>query len=80
MGFTAGGEAACGGAALRETLDGDTTSSRLSLGFWDDFRGGGLGGRCDDPLLFFFSFALTPARTVELEDDEVDSSLTTDNP
>jgi hypothetical protein len=66
-------------AALRETLDGETTSSRFSMGLWDDFRGGGLNARCDDPL-FFFSFPLTPARTVELEDDEVDNSLTTANP
>lgn len=80
MGFTAGGDATCGWVALRETLEGETASSRLSLGLCDDFRGGGLGGRFDDPLLLFFSFALAPARTVELEDDEVDSSLTTASP
>jgi hypothetical protein len=65
---------------LRDGLDGEVTSSRLLVDWWDDFRGGGLGGRFDDPLVLLFSFVLTPARTVEFDDDEVDNSLTTANP
>jgi hypothetical protein len=77
VGFTEGGEANSGRAALRGTLEGDTNSSSLSFACCDDFRGGGLGGRRGDFL--FFSFPTT-SRTVELEDEEVDSSLTKDRP
>lgn len=66
----------CGWGISREGLEGDTTSSRVSLAFCDDFRGGGLGAR----LLRFFSLVFPTARTVELDEDEVDNSRTAARP
>jgi hypothetical protein len=73
-----GSDAACGRGASWDGLGTDMAPSRLSLGFWDDFRGGGLCGRWVKALAFFSVVSL--ARTVELEDDEVDSSLTAVKP
>lgn len=60
----------------------DSVSSSRSLrNFWDDLRGGGLGGggcrRVDGFLSLVFR---SPSLTVELEDDEVKDSLTAARP
>jgi hypothetical protein len=48
----------------------------------DDFRGGGLGIDCGSCLPTFWSPLpdLSPSRTVELDDDEVNDSLTAGSP
>jgi hypothetical protein len=75
------GEVMTGRAGSRDGLEGDSSSSRGFLNFWEDFRGGGLGGSGESLFCFFFFFSfLSPSRTVELEDDEVRDSLTAASP
>ena len=65
-----------GWAGSRADFEGDSPSSRFWANFWDDFRGGGLGGSGDSLFFFFLSFLsfLSPSRTVELDDDDVNES------
>ena len=52
------GEAApiTGWAVPRGGLEGDSSSSRDFWNFWDDFRGGGLGGGGESRCFFFLIF------------------------
>lgn len=77
-----GGDVINGWAGSRDDFEGDSPSSRFFLNFWDDFRGGGLGGSGDSLFFFLLSFLsfLSPSRTVELDDDEVKDSLTAARP
>jgi hypothetical protein len=71
------GEVITGSAEAWEAFDGEFSSSDLDfLNFWDDFRGGGLGGRGDSLFFFFFSlsFGFPSPITVELEEDDVNDS------
>jgi len=63
-----------GWAGRRGGWSGDSSSSRLLLNFWDDFRGGGLGGRGDSLFFLFFMSFLSPSRTVPFDDDDDDVS------
>lgn len=47
------GEVITGREGSRAGLDGESSSSRFFLNFWDDFRGGGLGGGGESRLSFF---------------------------
>ena len=59
------------GVELAFEGDDSSESERGFLNFWDDFRGGGLGGRGDNRFFFFFdSGVFCSAFTVELDDDD----------
>jgi hypothetical protein len=79
--LTGEGEVITGSAGSRDAFDGVSSSSRSFLNFWDDFRGGGLGGSGDSLFFFFFCCSFfSPSRTVEFDDDEVRDSLTAARP
>jgi hypothetical protein len=74
------GDVINGWAGSRDDLEGDPASSRVFATFCDDFRGGGLGGSGDSLFCFFFLSFLSPSRTVELDEEDVNDSLTAARP
>jgi hypothetical protein len=77
------GEVMTGRAGSRAALEGEGEASSfrfLLMSFWDDFRGGGLGGGGGSRFAFLPGSFLSPSRTVEFDDDEVRDSRTAARP
>jgi hypothetical protein len=77
-GFDSGdseGDVITGMAGVCDNFEGESCTSGDLLNFWDDFRGGGLGGNGDRRFFFFFfSLPLSSPFIVEFDEEEVTDS------